>query len=70
MQQVDDDLGVGLRGEDIAFALEEVAQFLVVLDDAVVHHRHAIMGEMRVGVGLAGLAVGRPAGVRDAQHAG
>ncbi|MNO88854.1 hypothetical protein D3C76_803210 [compost metagenome] len=69
VQQVDDHFGVGLRGEHVAEALEVGAQFLVVLDDAVVHHRQLVMGEMRVGVGFGGRAVGRPAGVGDAEAA-
>jgi len=37
VHQVGDDLGVGLAGEDIAAAAQLRAQFVVVLDDAVVH---------------------------------
>ena len=44
------------------------AQFAVVLDDAVVDHGDAA-GGVRVGVGLAGLSVRRPAGVPDARGA-
>jgi hypothetical protein len=64
-------LGVGLAGEHDAGALQELAQHGVVLDDAVVHHRQAPgTVDVRVGVDLARLAVGRPAGVGDAQAAG
>src|SRR5690606_35629833 len=47
-----------------AFAL-----FLVVLDDAVVHQRHAV-ADVRMGVGFGDAAVGGPAGVADAQRRG
>ncbi len=67
VQQVDDGLGVGLRGEQVTEALEPLAQLLVVLDDAVVHHRQLLAGEVRMGVGLAGHAVGGPASMGDAQ---
>lgn len=69
MQQVDDDLGVGLRGEHVAQALEPLTERFVVLDDAVVHHRQFVAGEMRVGVAFGWRAVGRPAGMGDAQAA-
>ena len=39
VDQMRDDLGVGLRGEHVALRLQARAQLLVVLDDAVVHHR-------------------------------
>ncbi|MNZ82960.1 hypothetical protein D3C78_1016750 [compost metagenome] len=70
VQQVDDGLGVGFRAEHITEGLELLAQLFVVLDDAVVHHRQVAAREMRVGVGLAGHAVRRPARVGDAQTAG
>ena len=41
----------------------------MVLDDAVVHHRQFVAGEMRVGVAFGWRAVGRPAGMGDAQAA-
>ena len=66
---VRDDLGVGLRAELVAAALEIGAKFLVVLDDAVVDDRHAVAGDVRMGVAFARHAVGRPARVRDADVA-
>ncbi len=39
VDQVGDDFGVGFRREDVALRLQLGAQRLVVLDDAVVHHR-------------------------------
>src|ERR1041384_8656223 len=63
-----DDLGVGLARKRRAGLLELVAQLAEILDDAVVHHRDAV-GGMRMGVALGRLAVGRPAGVADADGA-
>ena len=62
------DLGIRIRDEFIARALEPLADRFVVLDDAVVHHRQ-IAGEMRVCIALGGRAVRCPARVRDARLA-
>ncbi|MNG91281.1 hypothetical protein D3C79_501880 [compost metagenome] len=70
LDQVDDNFGIGLRGEHIAEVLELFAQLLVVLDDAVVHDRNFVSGEMRVSIRFARRAVGSPARVGDAQLAG
>ncbi|MCY1398324.1 hypothetical protein D9M71_133530 [compost metagenome] len=67
VQQMDDDFGVGVRGEDITLGLELLTQSFVVFDDAVVDDRQLLAGEVRVGIALAGGAVGGPAGVGDAQ---
>ena len=71
LDQMGDDLGVGLRGEHVAPGHEFAAQGAVVLDDAVVHH-HQVAGAVgvRVGVGLGGCAVGGPAGVPQTDGAG
>ena len=66
MQQVHDDFGVGIRDEYVTHLLELSPQRLVVLDDAVVHHGQIITGEMRMGIALAGRAMGCPAGMRNA----
>ena len=63
--QVGDDLGVGIRSEVVTQRLEAPAQRLVILDDAVVHHRQSL-GDVRVGIALAGHAMRRPACMRDA----
>ena len=62
-----DHLGVGVRPELDALRLQLGAQLAEVLDDAVLHH-HQPAGEVgvRMGVTLAGLAVGGPARVTDA----
>ena len=62
------DLGIGFGAEFDALALELFAQLAEILDDAVVHHRQPI-GGMRMRVTLVGLAVGRPAGMADADGA-
>lgn len=69
--QVDDDLGVGLRDEDGALGLELHAQLGSVVDDAVVDDGDLVLGvEVRVRVDVARRAVGGPAGVGDAGGAG
>ena len=75
VDQVGDDLGVGLAFEDVAGGLQLGAQFVVVLDDAVVDQRDARLviaqvREMRVGVVRGRHAVGGPAGMGDAGEAG
>ena len=49
-------------------ACQLLAQLAEILDDAVVHDRDAV-GGVRMGVALGRLAVGRPAGVADADRA-
>ena len=67
---VRDDLGVGVRLEAIALAFQLLAQLGVVLDDAVMHHRDAVVGDVRMRVLRVRNAVRRPARVRDAGEAG
>ena len=67
LDQVRDDLGVGLGDERVPFLLELLLQVEVVLDDAVVHDDDAAGAvAMRVGVLLGRAAVRRPARVADA----
>src|SRR5882672_9869105 len=68
MHQVRDDFGVRVGRERVAERLQPRAHRIMVLDDAVVHHRDAA-GDMRMGVALGGHAVRRPAGVADADVA-
>ena len=65
VDQMQHDLGVGLRLEDRALLLERFAQLAEILDDAVMDHGDAF-GRVRMGVVLGRLAVGGPAGVADA----
>ena len=60
-----DDFGVGFGVERVALRLQLFAQFLEILDDAVVHDRD-LVGRMRVRVHFVRLAMRRPAGVADA----
>ncbi len=62
------DLGIGLGRERVALGREFLAQRPEILDDAVVDHREPRRG-VRMGVGFGGLAMGRPAGVADADRA-
>ena len=67
LDQVGQDLGVGLRDQLWPGATSSVGQLGVVLDDPVVHQGQAAGAvEVGVGVGLGGVAVGGPAGVADA----
>src|SRR5206468_4074315 len=68
IDQVRDDLGVGLRGHLPAATLERGAQLEVVLDDAVVDDHH-LAGAVRMRVLLRGPAMRRPARVTDAGRA-
>jgi len=65
VQQMGDDLGVGLAFEDMTFGRKVRLQLGEILDDAVVD-QHDPAGFVRVGVGRGGGAVGGPAGVADA----
>ena len=67
VQQVGDHLGVGLAFEDVPLGGQLGLQLGEVLDDAVVHQRHA-PGLVRVGVGGGRGAVGGPAGMADADR--
>ena len=59
-------LGVGGGIKAVALFGQLVFQLLVVFDDTVVHRHHVhVVAAMGVSVGLAGLAVGGPAGVAD-----
>src|SRR5271166_2182868 len=62
------DLGIRFGFELVALCREFLAQRLEILDDAVVDDRQPARG-VRVGVGFGRLAVGRPAGVADADRA-
>jgi hypothetical protein len=63
-----DHFGIGIGDKAIAGGDQFVLEFLVIFDDAVMHHRHRIVAEVGMGVALAGFAVGGPAGVGDAQR--
>ena len=67
LDQVRDDLGVGLGDELVPFLLELLLQLEIVLDDAVVDDDDAAGAvAMRMGVLLGRPAVRRPARVADA----
>ena len=80
VDQVGDDLGVGLAVKRITQGLQFGAQFVVVFDDAVVHQGHAARGvhigrswtgtEVGVRVAHRRCPMGGPAGVGDAGGAG
>ena len=61
------DLGVGLAAERVALGEQLGLDLGEVLDDAVVDDGElVVVGQVRVGVGVGGAAVRRPAGVADA----
>src|SRR5688572_28847817 len=68
MNEMSNHLGIGVGAELVALGAQPRADGVVVLDDAVVHHRDAA-ADVRVGIALGGHAVGRPAGVADADGA-
>ena len=70
LDEVGDDLGVGLGDELVALGDEGVLEGEVVFDDAVVDDDEGA-GAVAVGVGVlfGGAAVGGPAGVADAEGA-
>ena len=67
VDQVRDDLGVGLRFELVAELAQAFALLLVVLDDAVVHQREFAVAHVRMRVAFGDAAVRGPARVADAQ---
>ena len=71
LEQVRDDLGVGLGAEDVPVGDQPLLQRHVVLHDAVEHDGEAIVtARERVRVGLRRPAVGGPARVADAGRGG
>ena len=70
LDEVRDDLGVGVGDDGVAVLAQVAAQLLEVLDDAVVHDRDAARAvQVRVRVAVGRGAVGGPAGVGDALRA-
>ncbi len=70
LDQVGDDLGVGLGAEHVAFGFELMLERQVVLHDAVVHHHQlALAIAVRVSVLFGGAAMRRPPRVADAERA-
>ena len=63
MDEVRDDLGVGLRPENVAARPQRVAQLLVILDDAIVNDGDLAAGQMRMRVVGRGRPVRGPARV-------
>ncbi len=68
-QELGHDFRIGLRGEGCAVGDQFVLELGKILDDAVVNDGNAI-GEMRMGIGFGRRAMGRPAGVGNADRAG
>jgi len=69
LDQVGDDLGVGLRLELVPFGGKLAPELEVVLDDAVVDDHHvAARAAVRMGVFFRGPAVSRPARMADAEQ--
>ena len=63
--EVDDGFGVGIGLEHMTLGGQLGFEVAIVLDDAVVHHRHR-PAHVRMRVALGRPAVGRPARVADA----
>ena len=56
---------IGFGSENKSLRLQLRTQFHIVFDNAVMHHGDSVVGNMRVGIALAGLTVRGPAGVGD-----
>src|SRR5581483_1843328 len=68
MNEVGDNLGVGVRGEFITRSAQPASDLLMVLDDAVMHNRQSIPADMRMRIALTRRAMRGPARVRDAER--
>ena len=66
MDPVHDDFGVGIGVERVPQRDQLGAQRLVILDDAVVHYRDAVAGNVRVRIAGRRFAVRRPARMGNA----
>ena len=69
VDQVGDNLAIGLRCNAVALPAHIIAQRRVVFDDAVVHDGQTAGRHMRVGVGFGDRTMGGPAGVSYAGFA-
>ena len=70
MNEMDDDLGVGVAVEGIAFSLQFGAQFEKILHNAILHHDQiAVLTAVGMGVALAWRAMGRPTRMPQANRA-
>src|ERR1700731_2948881 len=69
MNAVSNHFGIGLGGESVTQAFQSGAQCLVILDDPVVHDRHAVTRYVRVSVVRGWNAMSRPSSVRNAHVA-
>ena len=69
LNEVDEDLGVGIAREGVAFGCEQLFELGIVLDDSVVDNdKSSGIGCVRVRIAVRRLAVGSPAGVSDTQR--
>src|SRR5690606_14585139 len=66
VQQVHDNFSIGVRQELVTICDQFLAQAFVVFNNAVVHQRKLVTGEVGVCIALAGYPVSGPAGVGDA----
>ena len=64
IDQVSDDLRIGLGVEGVALFAQAVFQIEVILNDPIVHHDETV-DIVRMGIDLGRTAMGRPAGVTD-----
>ena len=70
VDELDHDFRIRLGIELVPLTLQFLDQLFIILDDAVVHaDDRVVIRVVRVGIGLRGRTVGRPAGVADAAGA-
>ncbi len=66
LDQLDDDLGIGIRIEDDAFSHQILTQFKVILNDSIVDDDEiTVHADVRVRIAFRGCAMRRPARVTD-----
>jgi hypothetical protein len=65
LDQVSDDLGIGIGAESVALFAKVAFQSKVILDNAVVDH-HENSGFVRMGIDFRRSSMSRPTGVADA----
>ena len=66
---MDNNFGIGFRGEDVTILLQFGTQTVMIFDNAVMHHGDIFVADVRMGVTGARLAVRCPTGMGNAQIA-
>ncbi len=70
LNQVPDHFGIGIGGENKAFALQTRTQLGMIFNNAIMDHGNMFTGHMGVGILLIGHTVRGPAGMGNAGTTG